>query len=236
MNSNRFAPLLALGLGLIPLAVSSLPSGEAIPKEMLLVPAGVFQAGTNLDGADPFCKPARKLYLQAFCIDEFEVTNADYKKFDPEHHFAKGKERHPATAKTKVEAERYLSSLGKRLPTFWEWEKAARGTDGRNYPWGNVWNPKFAHVGSTESRRQFATHAKDGSCDIDSGGRLGPVGQYSIGKSPYGCQDLCGNAWEWVSQLPPGVQGGDAIRGGAYGYREQDCRSYAFAVEGDGIT
>jgi formylglycine-generating enzyme required for sulfatase activity len=236
MRTNFWAPAAGLAIWLCAFGAGSLPVRHPVPEGMVCVPSGLFRSGTNLTGADPFCKPERKIYLNTFCIDVHEVTNAEFAHFDPKHHFAKGKELHPATAITKVDAERYLASLGKRLPTFWEWEKAARGTDARIYPWGDLWDPSRAHVGSTDSRHQFATHVKDGACDIDSGGRLGPVGRHPQGNSPYGCQDMCGNAWEWVAKLPPGVDGGDAIRGGAYGYPERDCRSYAFSVEGDGIT
>ena len=87
----------------------------------------------------------------------------------------------PVRGVTWRDASAYAEFVGKRLPTEAEWEKAARGTDGRIYPWGSSWTPERLRIGF----------------DFDEG--PGRVGQISAGRSPYGCFDMAGGVWEWVS-------------------------------------
>ena len=191
---------------------------------MLAVPAGEFWMGSDEADADPLVKPRRKIKLALFYIDRCEVTNQDYARFNPKFQFPEGQERHPVTHLTREQAQAYLKTLGKRLPTAAEWEKAARGPDGRRYPWGNDWDESKGHLGRGNLHKV---------CGL---GRLKPVGSYPQGASPYGCLDMCGNAWEWVSDDLPGTQKREMIKGGAYGYREHYCRSYAYATEDEGMT
>jgi formylglycine-generating enzyme required for sulfatase activity len=158
---------------------------------MVLVPAGKFTRGSTL-GEDE--KPVRQIYLNAFYIDKFEVTVGQYASYleatgmeeppdwsimnQPQHR------RRPVVNVSWEDAVNYCKWAGKRLPTEAEWEKAARGTDGRIYPWGNEAPTRL--------------HANYGRKDWDDHHALTPVGSFEAGKSPYGLYDMAGNAWEWV--------------------------------------
>jgi len=165
-------------------------------KEMVRVPAGKFLYGDD----------KKEVELPEFWIDKAPVTNAEYARFlaetghKPPGHW-KGKTPpkeiadHPVTYVSWDDAAAYAGWAGGRLPTEQEWEKAARGTDGRAYPWGE-W-------------------AKD-HCNSKEAGAGGttPVGQYSPhGDSPYGCVDMAGNVWEWTASEH---EQGRVLRGGAF--------------------
>ena len=172
---------------------------------MVLIPAGEFIMGsdkvdTEGKGAEfgmvkPLYldeHPRHPLYLPDYYIDKYETTNAAYKTFVdatsarllnnwPGGGIPSGRENYPATRMSWHEAERFCRWSGKRLPTEAEWEKAARGTDGRDYPWGDEFDATMANTG-------------------ESGiGDLSPVGRFEAGKSPYGVYDMAGNVWEYTS-------------------------------------
>lgn len=161
---------------------------------MVLVPAGEFTMGSETGGENE--QPPHQVYLDAYWIDVYEVTNALYRKCvvagncRPPAHAASATrsfyfgnpqfDNYPVTYVGWDEAKAYCEWAGKRLPTEAEWEKAARGIDARIYPWGNEWDGTKANV---EWRVGDTT----------------PVGSYPAGASPYGAQDMAGNVWEWVS-------------------------------------
>jgi formylglycine-generating enzyme required for sulfatase activity len=156
--------------------------------EMVGVPAGEFTMGSNKGRADE--GPPHSVYLDAFYIDKFEVTNAQYRMCvnagicvrpaKPEYYDNLDLEQHPVVNVTRSWVKTYCGWAGKRLPTEAEWEKAARGTDGRTYPWGEGIDCEHAQY-------------------KDCGGQTVPVGSKPEGASPYGAQDMAGNVWEWVS-------------------------------------
>jgi formylglycine-generating enzyme required for sulfatase activity/energy-coupling factor transporter ATP-binding protein EcfA2 len=172
---------------------------EAMDLMMLEVPAGEFLMG----------KEKRTVYVAAFQVDKYPVTNAQYKRFvDATKHSAPrhweggmypdGKAVHPVVHVTWHDAVSYADWADKRLPTEEEWEKAARGTNGREYPWGD-W--------------------AEGRCNTrESGiGDTTPVGQYSPGgDSPYGCVDMAGNVWEWTSSEYETGSDRRVVRGGSW--------------------
>jgi formylglycine-generating enzyme required for sulfatase activity len=166
-----------------------------LPNKMVLIPAGKFIMGTNNRLPDE--GPQHVVNLDAFYIDIYEVTNLQYKKFNdatkrrsPNHFrnrtFPEGKADHPVTYVSWEDADAYCKWTGKRLPTDQEWEKAARGTDGRIFPWGNEFDAKNAN---TPLRWQ----------QIGAFGDTTPVGAFKGGVTPQGVYDMSGNVWEWTA-------------------------------------
>src|SRR5262249_24950691 len=157
---------------------------------MVYVPGGQFEMGRS--NGDEYERPAHIVIVEPFFIDRTEVTNEQYQRFVTETghraptHWQNGKFT-PGEAKLPVfnvswyDANAYARWAGKRLPTEAEWEFAARGADGRLYPWGNAWNASVSNAG----------HA--------NGGRLVEVGHFPAGTSPFGALDMCGNVWEWTA-------------------------------------
>jgi formylglycine-generating enzyme required for sulfatase activity len=133
--------------------------------------------------------------LPAFYIGKHMVTNAEYEQFVkstghrspfhwPHDEIPSGKENHPVVDVTWFDACKYARWAGMRLPTEAEWEKAARGTDGRRFPWGDEFDQKKCNVEASNINGTTA------------------VGENSPeGYSPYGCTDMAGNAWQWTSSL-----------------------------------
>ncbi len=181
-------------------------AGAATADDMIAIPAGTFTMGRD-DGPDDE-RPAHTVTLPAFQIDRVPVTNAQFAEFlnarshstakgerlydyddnDARIHQVAGKyvadrgyENHPVVEPSWLGARDYCTWRGKRLPTEAEWEKAARGTDGRKYPWGNT--------APERSRAQFGMRFND----------TAPVENFAAGASPYGVLGMAGNAWEWVA-------------------------------------
>lgn len=208
------------------------------PPGMVPVPGGECWLGTDDADADDDVKPKRRTYVPSFYIDVHEVTNEEFRRFDANHTFAPGLEKLPATNITYDQAAAYAKWAGKRLPMEAEWEKAARGTDGRRYPWGNAWDVHKVCQRARHGRETIPLPlpASAGKVCFIGPARTQPVGSVPSGVSPYGCVDMAGNAWEWVQGYYDGNPDRRILRGGAVGYGERAFRTYHRAIEGSGDT
>ena len=119
---------------------------------------------------------------------------------------------HPVVQVSAKDAEAFCEHYGMRLPSEDEWEYAARGTQGRRYPWGNRLTPA-----SLPERTNAGTYECCAASEEDGFVRTAPVGSFPRGRSPFGLDDMAGNVWEWTSSRFPGAPGEQVIRGGGWG-------------------
>jgi eukaryotic-like serine/threonine-protein kinase len=203
-------------------------TGSAIlpepPAGMAYVPGGEFLMGS--DTGDEYERPQHSVIVNPFFIDLNEVTNEEYEEFIEatghkappswaNGHHKPGTARRPVTGVDWDDAKAYAEWKGKRLPTEEEWEFAARGTDGRRFPWGDQWKPQAANAAST------------GHAHPDN------VGGHPTGLSPFGAFDMVGNVWEWTASDFTPYSGGQTsanstdeskvVRGGSYRSRMNEA-------------
>lgn len=193
---------------------------------MVLIPAGEFTMGSD-DYRDNG-KPIHTVYLDTFYIEKYEVTVRQYRKFAqatgrnmPDQPGWNEGDNYPVVNITWYDGSAYAIWSGKRLPTEAEWEKAARGTDERKYPWGDTWDPSKCN-------------SSDGYANTT------PVGSFPQGASPYGVMDMAGNVWEWCADWydknyysqssnnnPKGPSSGSSrgLRGGSWYGAQDNCRA-----------
>jgi formylglycine-generating enzyme required for sulfatase activity len=160
-------------------------------SSMVSIPAGDFLMGTDSERSDKYNRPQHTVFLPEYKIDKYPVTHAEFAKFvvSTQHRppldwadgsIPDGKTQYPVTMVTWYDAVDYCKWNDKRLPTEAEWEKAARGTDGRRWPWGNQMDAN-----------RLNTYYNVGSSNV--------VTAYKTGVSPYGVFDMAGNVSEWTS-------------------------------------
>jgi serine/threonine-protein kinase len=212
---EQATPVAAVSPDVVPSPGASPAVSVIAPEGMVYVPGGSFMMGR--DEGDEYESPAHPVSVRPFFIDRTEVTNEDYQRFvsatgyrAPVHwvdgKISEGQAKYPVVNVSWDDANAYAQWANKRLPTEIEWEFAARGTDGRLYPWGSGWKPEHANAGRPG---------------------LVEVGSYALGASPFGALDMTGNAWEWTAsdyedypgrKTPTSLAGTGlkVIRGGAY--------------------
>jgi len=188
--------------------------GTSRDAEVVVIPAGPFLMGEKLETVE----------LPEYRIAKYPVTNADYFRFieatghRPPDHWLRNRSyppelaRHPVVFVSWESAIAYMDWRGARLPSEAEWEKAARGPDGRAYPWGN----------------EFMAE----NCNTSESGTEGtrPVDTHLSGQSPYGVIDMAGNAWEWTSTYYQANEQWRVLKGGAWDYKGIKDTRCAFRV------
>lgn len=215
-------------------------------SEMILIPAGEFTMGAS-DSDEKAAtqeKPAHKVYLDTYYIYKNEVTNRQFRKFVDETGYkaegnwekwvTSGTDDYPVVMVSWNDAAAYCKWAGVKLPTEAQWEKAARGTDKRIYPWGNTWDPSLCN------NKEIPHKLIEGKARylFEKTGIL-PVGFFSGGVSPYGVADMSGNVREWCSDWfkddyyeespqknPQGPDSGEdkVLRGGSFFGEISSCR------------
>jgi formylglycine-generating enzyme required for sulfatase activity len=185
----------------------------------ILIPSGEFLMGSAENEGNDDEHPARRVYLDAYLIAKYEVTNVLFRRFildtgcraegEWEKHATSKRDLHPVANVTWKDAAAYCAWAGGRLPTEAEWEKAARGTGGYDYPWGGPWDPSRIR------------------CSVGGLGVAGgsaPVGSHPQGVSQWGCQDIAGNVWEWCSDEYSESYYRDAPLRNPKGPEHRECR------------
>lgn len=220
---------------------------------MVWVPAGEFLMGSSELQVQSMLKefpeakaewftdelPQHTVLLDGYWIYKYEVTVKQYRRFCQETKRSMpelppwcDKDTYPMVNVSWDDASDYALWAGVRLPTEAEWEKAARGTDGREYPWGNSWESTKCNNYTDRSVASGGAQTKHASL----------VGSYPTGVSPYGAEDMAGNVWEWCqdwyvpnyylhspAKNPPGPKDGETrvLRGGSWGSSSKSTRTTA---------
>lgn len=185
---------------------------NSIDAEMLFVPSGVFKMGSETVDAAPNERPITQVTLTRYYLSRHPITNGQYEMFDPKHASKRMPgtgERHPAVYVSSGDAVKFCQWLSARerrryrLPSEAEWEYAARGADGRKYPWGNH-DGRGNLANFADRNTTFAWSDRE----IDDGhAETSPVGAYPLGSSPFGMEDMAGNVWEWCLDFMESYRG-----------------------------
>jgi eukaryotic-like serine/threonine-protein kinase len=197
VSATGAAAARAPGAG-VPGATARAAGPRGVVVDRLAVPAGAFVRGSNKGDDDE--RPSRSETVPAFAIDRTEVTRMAYaacvatRRCKPVPAAVAGPVggdgNLPVTGVSWFDARDYCAFAGGRLPSEAEWEKAARGTDGREFPWG---------ADAACERANWGNFDGEGPCASKNPGFPVAVGRYPTGASPFGALDLAGNVWEWVA-------------------------------------
>ena len=214
---------------------------NSIDAEMLLIPTGRFLMGSHSPEAPINEQPTTRVTLRRFYMSRHPITSGQYEVFDASH--ATGRnlktgDTHPVVFVSHFDATRFCDWLSRRedkkyrLPTEAEWEYAARGTDGRIYPWAKTFKPNLlravslvgkgsgSNVGGETAASQNelanfaasdAIFASRNSSTNASDIRTSPIGKYPNGISPFGVEDLSGNVWEWCQDFYATYRGAERM-------------------------
>ena len=201
------------------------PQRDARAGEMVTIPAGDFVFGATAEDVERFAdhfrvlrswfrreQPAQRVWLPTFLIEKFEVANRQYRAFVvatghrppgdwTATEYFPGRDDHPVVNVSREDAEAFCRWAGKRLPSEQEWEKAARGTTPRAFPWGDQITPGEANT------------VEVGRWDT------APIGSFLADRSPYGVMDMAGNVSEWVADDYGPYQGFELSAGRLYAKR-----------------
>ena len=234
-RNAKFFLLAAMAAFVSDIQAATGPGADA-NSSMIKIPAGEFVMGSSAEEVQsikaqygkremyknhPFDEevPRRKVFVKTFLIDIHEVTNKEYSDFVhatghvapkswPGGHPDSSKDSFPVTYVTHEDAEAYAKWADKRLPTAEEWEKAARGPDGRVYPWGDSFDPYKAATADSDLHAVSA-----GQCAVGSVAKV-MIAPGDI--SPYGVRDMAGNVREWTATAPPGDPKMALIKGASW--------------------
>lgn len=251
--TKTLLPIIVIGQIFLTLGCTSVIKDE-VKENMVFIPEGSFTMGFEIDNENEWGdmdeEPVHQVKLSSYWIDKYEVTSSDFSNFLNEnkneaHRFIEitpsvtvkfegniykpreGLENYPVNRVSWFGADAYCRWKGKRLPTEAEWEKAARGTDQRIFPWGN----EFPDNSRVTFRRKF----KEMGFKV-----MEPVDGMKNGVSPYGVHHMAGNVWEWVSDWfdsaayhdenrvdPKGPESGisKVLRGGNWYYKAYYMRT-----------
>jgi len=179
---------------------------NSLGGQMLLIPSGEFIMGNPFPGAPPNETPHFRASITRFYMSRFPITNAHFEAFDPSHKSKRAPaagDRHPVVYVSSLDAMKFCQWLSMRerkkyrLPTEAEWEYAAKGTDGRRYPWGNF-DKRGDLANFADKNTSFAWSDRQ----VDDGyAESSPVGSFPRGVSPFGIEDMAGNVWEWCGDF-----------------------------------